>query len=81
MTLGRDEKIDWFRIIVDLERNAYPHVAIAAAIGVGKTTVQDWKHGARPKFEEGEMLIALWVTVTANGRETVHRVKRYSHLA
>lgn len=81
MQLERDEKIDWFRIVVDLERKGYSHIAIAAAIDVSKSTMQGWKQGATPRWEEGERLIELWVAVTTNGRETVHRVKRYSHLA
>ena len=81
LKLDKDEKVNWFLIIIDLERAGYSHSAIAAAIGSAKSTVQGWKGGATPKWDEGEKLLALWETVTKNGRETVHRVKRYSHLA
>lgn len=81
LCLTKTEKVDWFRVVVDLERSGYSHADIAAVVGVGKSTVQGWKDGARPKFEEGEMLIGLWATVTKNGRESVHRVERYSHRA
>ncbi len=82
MALPLDEKIDWFRIIVELCGSyGYTHSTIAAAVGSPKSTVQGWKQGATPKFEEGERLIDLWCQVTANGRETVHRVKRHSYLA
>lgn len=80
--VDRDEKIDWFRLIVDLcAIYGYTHSQVAVAVGAPKSTVQGWKQGATPKWEDGERLIALWVTVTGNGRETVHRVKRHSHLA
>lgn len=82
MEIGRDEKIDWFRIIVELcHSHSYTHSTIAAAVGAPKSTVQGWKQGSTPKYEDGERLIALWAQVTRNGRESVHRVKRYSHLA
>lgn len=82
MDIGRDEKIDWFRIIVDLcTRYGHTHSTIATAVGAPKSTVQGWKQGATPKYEDGERLIDLWAQVTRNGRETVHRVKRHSHLA
>jgi len=77
-----DEKIDWFRLIVELcTVHGYTHALIAMSVGAGKSTVQGWKQGANPRWDEGERLIALWVMVTGNGRENVHRVKRYSHLA
>lgn len=82
MALAPDEKIDWFRIIVELcGKHGYTHSTIAAAVAAPKSTVQGWKQGATPKFEDGERLIDLWAQVTRNGRETVHRVKRHSHLA
>lgn len=82
MEIGLDEKIDWFRIIVELCMiHGYTHTSIAAAVGSAKSTVQGWKQGATPKWDEGERLIDLWAQVTGNGRESVHRVKRYSHLA
>lgn len=81
LILDVDEKVNWFLVIVDLERKGYSHSTIAAAVGSAKSTVQGWKQGATPKWDEGERLLALWETVTENGRETVHRVKRYSHRA
>ena len=81
MALGLDEKIDWFRLITDVCRQGYTHSTLAAGIGAPKSTIQGWKQGATPKWEDGERLIDLWVQVTGNGRETVHVVKRHSHLA
>ena len=81
MLIDRDEKIHWFRVIIDLERSGYSHYAIGISVGSPKSTVQGWKQGSTPKFEDGERLIELWQTVTGNGRESVHRVKRNSHLA
>lgn len=82
MEIGLDEKVDWFRVIVELcNAHGYTHSTIAAAVGSPKSTVQGWKQGSTPKFEEGERLIALWCQVTRKGRETVHRVRRNSYRA
>lgn len=81
MLISQDEKVDWFRIVCDLCANGYTHATIAAAIGAGKSTVQGWKQGSTPNYEDGERLITLWCAVTQNGRESVRRVKRYSHHA
>lgn len=79
--LAKDERIDWFRVITDLERAGYPHNAIAVYVGVGKRTVGGWKQGASPKTEDGLRLIGLWSLVTKNGRESAPRVKRHSFRA
>lgn len=77
----QEERVDWFRTIVDLERNGYSHQSIASSIGVGKRTVGGWKAGATPKYDDGELLLTLWSMVTKNGRESAHKVTRYSFRA
>lgn len=77
----RRERVDWFRIIVDLERHSYRHSDIAAIVGAGKSTVVGWKAGSRPSYDEGERLVLLWCDVTRNGRDSVPKVDRYSHRA
>lgn len=81
LAIDRDERIDWFRIIIDLERSGYTLASIAVCVGVGKSTVSGWKSGATPKYDDGDLLLMLWCSVTKNGRESVHRVKRYSYRA
>lgn len=76
-----DVKIDWFRLIVDLDYHGYGPTTVSLSIDVAKTTLLGWKQGSRPRYEEGDRLIDLWVRVTGNGRETVPRVNRYSHRA
>lgn len=66
--------VDWFRVIVDLEREGYTIGLIATVTGCGKGTVGGWKyleHG--PSHENGEMLIALWMQVTARPRSELPR--------
>lgn len=82
MTLvAPDEKIDWFRVIVDLERSGYSYASIGAAIGAARSTVIGWKQGSSPTFESGDLLIELWMSVLRKSRDSVHTVKRNSFLA
>ena len=82
MTLvAPDEKIDWFRVIVDLERSGYCHASIAMVIGRSKGSIDWLKKGGTPAYERGAQLLELWQDVTGNGQETVPKVKRNSYLA
>lgn len=81
MTIDRDEKIHWFRVIVDISCGGYTAASIGAAIGMSKSTVLNWKQGADPRFEEGLRLIDLWKQVTGKGQESVPKIKRNSFLA
>ena len=74
-------RVDWFRVIVDLERSGYRHVDMAAAVGAGKSTLVGWKSGSRPAYDEGERLVMLWCAVTKKGRDSVPKVDRYSYRA
>lgn len=77
-----DEKIDWFRVIIDLCRKGYTHKTIAVAVGAGgSTTVYGWKQGSTPSFDEGDRLVSLWAYVTENSRDSVPVIKRNSFLA
>lgn len=75
-----DEKLDWFRVIVTLERSGYSHLAIAHRIGVARRTIGVWKMGGRPRWEDGQRLLDLWFKVT-KGQETAPTVKRHSYLS
>jgi hypothetical protein len=44
--LVQDEKVDWFSLIIELERSGCPHNAIATYVGVSRRTVGSWKQGA-----------------------------------
>jgi hypothetical protein len=77
--LSRDEKIDWFRVIVDIERHGYTHANIALVIDVPRRTIGSWKIGASPRYEDGLRLLELWASVTKNRREIAPSVNRYSY--
>lgn len=69
--------VNWFRVLVDLERNGYGATATATALNVAKSTLLGWKNGSRPGYEEGDRLLQLWGLVTGNGREMVPMISRF----
>lgn len=76
MTLDPDVKVDWFRVIVDVERAGYTHANISVAISVPRRTIGSWKAGTAPRYEDGVRMLELWARVTGNRREIAPQVKR-----
>jgi hypothetical protein len=58
----RPARVDWFRVIVELERNGHPQRAIAELLGLSHGWVKHLKDspGAEPRFDDGNTLIDLW---------------------
>lgn len=55
-------RVDWFRVIVDLERAGMSHVRIADAVGISQARIQAYKNGlGEPKHRVGSGLVTLWV--------------------
>lgn len=72
----QSKRVDWWHIITDLCRHGHTHASIGISIGVGKSTVNDWKNNeARPKFDEGDVLVRMWCEITGNSRESVPRLR------
>lgn len=78
LRLRQQERVDWFRIVVDLERRGYGSKRISAEIEVPRSTIVGWKlENARPKFEEGLRLALLWAEVTGRSAEQAPRYNPY----
>jgi DNA-binding transcriptional regulator YiaG len=60
MTLTLGQRVHWFQLIADLRRLGLTTPAIAAKLGVPRSTIQDWAEGGHPRHAPGERLIALW---------------------
>ncbi|RQO38625.1 hypothetical protein DBR37_01650 [Herminiimonas sp. KBW02] len=64
--------IDWFYVLLDIQRKGYTPATIGMAIDVPRTTILGWRDlHANPRHIDGEKLIALWCSVTGNTRETL----------
>jgi hypothetical protein len=73
MTYPKVARIDWFRVIVDLERARWSLERIAVAVERSKGWVSNLKNipGTEPRFHDGLMLLGLWSQVTGKDRATV----------
>jgi hypothetical protein len=62
---ARPARVDWFRVIVNLERNECPQRDVAAALGMSQSWVHHLKNspGAEPRFDDGNALLDLWCEV------------------
>lgn len=62
--------IDWFWVLMDIQRMGYTAATIGMAIDVPRTTILGWRDmNAAPRHADGERLIALWCQVTQQVRE------------
>lgn len=65
--------IDWFRILADLRNKGLSQAAVADKIQVPRTRVRDWAAGMTPRFDDGALLVILWLktTQTPSGTYTI----------
>lgn len=68
--------IDWFRVIVDLERAGWSHERVAAECLRSSGWVQLLKDLTRsPRHDDGEALLALWGQATGRARNDAPQIK------
>lgn len=72
---GLPPEVDWFRVIVCLERNGYPQRDIAEAMGMSQSWVMHLKNSpkAQPRHRDGERLLTLWCEVMDKPMDDVPR--------
>lgn len=65
--------IDWFRILADLRNKCDMTLQdVADAIDVPRSRVKDWKGGTTPKFDDGALLVLLWLKKTQKTQGEQH---------
>ncbi len=72
MTIARAHfRIDWFRVIVDLEREKWSLERIAEHCERSKGWVSNLKNipDTDPRFFDGCVMLSLWSTVTGKDRD------------
>lgn len=63
-------RVDWFRVIVELERHGFTPYDISDQIETARSTVVHWRNdGTEPRHLDGERLIKFWSAATCKGRE------------
>lgn len=69
--LQTTSRVDWFAILIDLNRRGIPTSSLTGIIGVPKGTILGWKQGAEPNHADGERLVGLWLRMTEKPRTDV----------
>lgn len=65
-------RVDWFRVLAELQGRGYNLANISAAINVPKSTMMGWRNlDAEPRHADGERLIALWCRVCTLPRDAL----------
>ena len=65
-------KIDWFRILADLRNAGYTQVSVANRLGVPRSRVRDWSAGTTPRFDDGALLVIMWLKQTQKLTGEIH---------
>jgi len=69
-----NQRIDWWRVIIDLGYCGYSHQRIADELLVGKSWVAGVKNtGHEPRYRDGEMLLDLWAQAMQKPRSDAPR--------
>lgn len=59
--LSGQQRVDWFRVFVDLERQGTRLAGVKQATGIPVSTLRGWRlEISRPRFEEGLAVLQLW---------------------
>lgn len=68
-----ERRVDWWRVIVDLERAGFTHERVAAVCMRSKPWVANLKNtpGTEPRYRDGRVLLSLWTEATSRGFEEV----------
>lgn len=62
-----DDRVDWFRVIADLQRAGMPHAQIAKEVDVSRPTIINWQSGiTEPKFSKGTKLLGVYRSVVGS---------------
>lgn len=57
-------RIDWFRILADLQYHGCNNTEVAEALNVPQGTLRGWKEGSEPRHHDGQRLMELWQVFT-----------------
>lgn len=67
-------RVDWFKLIVELERVGFTPYDISEQIDVARSTVVHWRNdGTEPRHLDGERLVTFWAAATGKCREELPR--------
>ena len=74
---GAHDRVDWFRVLTDLQYAEWPHSRVSAELGVPLATIRGWKAGSEPAYNSGSRLVALWAREMRRDRDDVPMISPY----
>lgn len=77
----QDTRVDWFRVLVQLQAEGYSLHGVAFFIGIPKSTLIAYKQGMQPSYNVGARIIQCWAEVTGNDPAKVPMISPYSFKA
>jgi lambda repressor-like predicted transcriptional regulator len=79
LSLEKNRRVDWFRVIIDLNEKGISMDALASMTGIPRSTVQGWKYrNGRPKFEEAISVLNIWAEHTCSDLDHIPVYDPYS---
>lgn len=70
--LKENERIDWFRITVELKQYGIGNSALSKMTGIPTSTLDGWRNKMhRPKFEEAAKVLNTWFDITGKCLDNV----------
>lgn len=76
--IKQDERIDWFKVLIDLHYKGLSFASISRKINIPASTIKTWKYQTgRPKFEEALRLIEFWCEKTGNAPSDIPVANHY----
>jgi hypothetical protein len=68
--LSKNERVDWFRITVDLANHGISIYALSSMAEIPRSTIQSWRdRQATPKVEAAFEIINIWADITGKELE------------
>lgn len=75
------ERVDWFRMLTQMQAEGYSLHGVAFFIGIPKSTLIAYKQGMQPSYNVGARIIRCWAEVTGNDPAAVPMISPYSFKA
>jgi hypothetical protein len=70
--MNKRVRVDWFRVLAELQGKGYSMAAVAMAIDAPKSTVMGWRNlDSEPRHMDGERLVKLWCQVMGSPRDAL----------
>lgn len=74
-------RVDWFRLLQELNAQGYSLYAIAHLTGITKASLVAYKQGTQPTYNTGAHLIKFWSEASNKDPASVPMISPFSFMA